>query len=245
VQGNRVDQNGGEPNSPAAVAKATPPSRLVRRRVPAFADRIRRVGALHDIFRLAAVYFSRHREWPGELRLDAQRLHTLAHELPASDFQRICVHVRLRARRTPGASVGGRSVVQLTQAVAATPEAMELAAIWLGVQPVESRDAIGFDEAFAPRPETWGLRGDPHLWDALRRRFTGRPIPADESEITAVLYYAIREVIGCDIRRASEMVRVPAFVTGSGMSDGHVSTEFWVQRGVPLLATRASELTRA
>jgi molybdenum cofactor cytidylyltransferase len=165
--------------------------------------------------------------------------------LSASDFDRICVRLRVLARRTPGASVGGRSVIQLADAVAATPESIQLAAVWLGVQErLEAQDARGFDEVFAPRPESWGLRGDPHLWDALRRRFTGRPIPTDQAELTAVIYYAIREMIGCDIRQAAEMVRVPAFVTGSGMSDGHVSTEFWVQRGVPLLVTRASELAR-
>jgi hypothetical protein len=202
------------------------------------------VGTLDDIYRLAAIYFGRHREWPGELRLDAQRLHALANEVSATDFDRICVHVRLRVRRTPGASVGGRSVVQLTDAEGAPPEAKELAALWLGVQSSDFPEVISFEKAFFPRPERWGLRGDTYLWDALRRRFVGRPIPADESEITAVLYYAIREIIGCELRNADEMVRVPAFVTGSGMSDGHVSKEFWLQRGVPVLVRRAFELTR-
>jgi molybdenum cofactor cytidylyltransferase len=190
------------------------------------------VSTLDDIYRLAATYFGRHREWPRELRLDAQRLHALAHEVGATDFERICVNVRLRARRTPGASVGGRSVVQLGEAEGPPLDARELAVLWLGVQP---REIMSFANVFFPRPSSWGLRGDPHLWDALSRRFAGSPVPTDQSETVAVLYYAIREIIGCDIRDADEMVRVPAFVTGSGMSDGHVSAEFWLQRGVPLL----------
>ena len=88
--------------------------------------------------------------------------------------------------------------------------------------------------SFFPRGLGSGsLRGDPHLWDALCRQFAGRPVPADESQTTAVLCYAVREIIGCDLRDADEMVRVPAFVTGSGISDGHVSTEFWLEQGIP------------
>lgn|GEM_PF-5446304 len=202
------------------------------------------MSALRDIHRLAAAYFGRHHEWPAELRLDAARLHGLAHEIPASGFEQLCVRVRLRARRAPGASVGGRSVVELEDTAVVSAEELQLAATWLGVQ---SRDlqAQSFDELFVPRPETWGLRGDPHLWEALRRRFSARPLPADAAEATAVLYYAIRELTGCDLRTAGEAVRVPAFVTGSGMSDGHVSREFWTERGVPLLVARAEKLTRA
>ncbi len=135
--------------------------------------------------------------------------------------------------------------MQLAEAEQASLEAKEVAAQWLEVRSVESSETIDFKAAFFPRPEAWGLRGDPHLWDALRRRFAGRPVPTDASETEAVVYYAIREVVGCDIREAGEMVRVPAFVTGSGMSDGHVSTEFWLQRGVPTLVRRASEMTPA
>jgi hypothetical protein len=202
------------------------------------------VGALDDVYRLAASYLDRHDEWPTELRLDARRLHALAHEVTVNDFERLCVRVRLRARRTPGASVGGRSIVQLADAQEVRPEARALAVQWLGVEPAESRAAPTFETAFWPRPQTWGLRGDPHLWEALRSWVAGRPLPADDGETTAVLYYAISEIVGGDLRDAGEMVRVPGFVTGSGMSDGHVSAEFWRQRGVPLLVTRASELRR-
>jgi len=202
------------------------------------------MGSLNDIHRMAAVYFGRHQEWPGEIRLDSRRLHALVHEVAASDFERICIHVRLRARRTPGASVGSRSVVQLAEADDAPRETAELAALWLGVEISKPVEAVDFERVFIPAPEKWGLRGDPHLWRALRRRFAGRPVPADEPEITTVLHYAIHEIIGCDLRDAGETVRVPAFRVGSGMSDGHVSTEFWLERGVPLLVTRAAELTR-
>lgn len=102
----------------------------------------------------------------------------------------------------------------------------------------------GFGAAFWPEPEAWGLRGDPHLWRALRRRFDGAPVPMREQDADIVLRYAIREIIGQELATAEDAVRVPAFSIGSGMSDGHVSREFWLDRGLPLLIARAAELAR-
>jgi Domain of unknown function (DUF6946) len=104
------------------------------------------------------------------------------------------------------------------------------------------REVTGFGAAFWPEPETWGLRGDPHLWRALRRRFDGAPVPMREQDADVVLRYAIREIIGQELGTAEEAVRVPAFSVGSGMSDGHVSRDFWLERGLPLLIARAAEL---
>jgi len=104
------------------------------------------------------------------------------------------------------------------------------------------RRATGFAEAFSPEPETWGLRGDPRLWDALRWKLDGAPVPLDETEAETVLHDAVREVIGCDLRIADHAIPVPAFITGSGMSDGQVDRDFWLNRALPLLAARAAEL---
>lgn len=205
------------------------------------AGTIGRVSALDDIYRLIATHFDLHQAWPSELRLDPPRLHALAREVNAEDFQRICLHVRLRARQTPGASAGGRSVVQLTDAESASPQAKDRARLWLDVREARPR-TISFEGAFFPRPETWGLRGDPHLWDALRRRFASKVIPPDDQETAAVLHYAIGELAGCDLRTADEHVAVPAFSIGSGMSDGYVDRDFWLRTAIPLLVQRAADL---
>ncbi len=44
------------------------------------------MGTLDDIYRMAAIYFGRHDEWPVELRLDAPRLHSLAREVALHDL---------------------------------------------------------------------------------------------------------------------------------------------------------------
>lgn len=70
----------------------------------------------------------------------------------------------------------------------------------------------------ARSPRRQGLRGDPHLWDALRRRSAGRPVPSGGAdEVLAVLRHAIAELVGCDLRDAGEApVSVPAFRTAAG-----------------------------
>lgn len=135
-------------------------------------------------------------------------------------------------------------MIELAEAETAPAEAKHLAAQWLGTVPLERRDAVNFDRAFLPRPGSWGLRGDPHLWDALRRHFTGRPVPADTLEAEAVLHYAIREITGHDLRIAEQQVPVPAFAVGHGMSDGFIDASFWLEQAIPLLLGRASELSR-
>ncbi|MSW50693.1 MAG: hypothetical protein F2817_07375 [Actinobacteria bacterium] len=177
------------------------------------------MSSLEDVFQLAAAHIDRHECWPSELRLDAPRFHALAREVAVEDFERICVHLRLRVRQTPGASVGGRSVIQLAEAEAPPALARERAERWLGVRAAEHPGPPTFGDAFFPLLTQWGLRGDPHLWNELRRRFAGRPIPTTDDETAAVVLYAVAEIIGCDLRGADEHVPVPSLAIGSGMSD--------------------------
>lgn len=200
------------------------------------------MSSLDDVLQLAAAHFARHQAWPTELRLDAPRLHALAHEVTVADFARICVHVRVRVRQTPGASVGGRAVLQLADADGLPVRAREQAELWLGVRPARHAGTPSFEEAFFPRIEQWGLRGDPHLWAALRRHFAGKAIPANDDETAAVVHYAIGDLIGCDLRTADEHIGVPAFSIGSGISDGYVHRDFWLETGVPLLVQRVATL---
>ena len=203
------------------------------------------MSSLDDILRLAATHLDRHESWPSELRLDAPRFHALAREVVADDFERICVHLRLRVRQTPGASVGGRSVIQLAEAEAPPARAKERAELWLDVRAAEHPGPPAFSDAFYPRLTQWGLRGDPHLWNELRRRFAGKPIPTTDDETAAIVLYAVAEIIGSDLRGASEHVAVPSLAIGSGMSDGFVHRDFWLGNGVPLIVERAAALRRS
>jgi len=138
------------------------------------------MSALDDVLRLIATHLALHDSWPREVRLDAPRLRALAHELDGEDFRRLCEHLQLRARHTPGASAGGRSVVQLHDTQHVPAATLERTRLWLGVRAADA-PISSFADAFVPRPEQWGLRGDPHLWDALRRRLPAASSPSTTS----------------------------------------------------------------
>jgi hypothetical protein len=94
-------------------------------------------------------------------------------------------------------------------------------------------------DLFDPEPETWGLRGDPHLWRALRARLAGQDAPASADELASVLHSAFRELVGTDLTSdpASSVYR-EQYAHG-GMSSGMISLDTWRRRFMPMLAERA------
>jgi hypothetical protein len=94
-------------------------------------------------------------------------------------------------------------------------------------------------DLFDPEPPTWGLRGDPYLWRALRAHLAGQGIPASAGELTALLQQAFRELAGTDLASdpASSVYR-EQYAQG-GMSSGMISLEAWRQRLMPMLVERA------
>jgi hypothetical protein len=95
---------------------------------------------------------------------------------------------------------------------------------------------------FDPRPEGWGLRGDPFLWDALRKEMRG-VIAATPDEIVAALRHAFRRRVGVDpnARNTPAAVYCEQFAHG-GMSSGHVDIPTWRDRLLPLLEERIAEI---
>ena len=94
-------------------------------------------------------------------------------------------------------------------------------------------------ELFDPEPQTWGLRGDPHLWRALRARLADQDAPASADELASVLHAAFRELTGTALASdpASSVYR-EQYAHG-GMSGGMISLETWRQRLMPVLFERA------
>ena len=92
---------------------------------------------------------------------------------------------------------------------------------------------------FDPEPRTWGLRGDPYLWQALRAHLADRDIPASAGELTDLLYEAFRELVGTDLASdPAASVHRDQYAHG-GMSSGMISLDTWRQRLMPMLAERA------
>jgi hypothetical protein len=94
-------------------------------------------------------------------------------------------------------------------------------------------------DLFDPEPHTWGLRGDPYLWRALRAHLAGRDIPGSPGELADLLYQAFRELAGTDLASdPATSVYLEQYAHG-GMSSGMISLGTWRQDLMPMLTERA------
>ena len=95
------------------------------------------------------------------------------------------------------------------------------------------------DELFEEKPEHWGLRGDPYVWEAIRQHLVGVLLPDDDVELENLLLTAFASIVGVDLRtEVAENVYREEFAHG-GMSSGHVCLPIWRDRLIPLLVSRA------
>lgn len=86
---------------------------------------------------------------------------------------------------------------------------------------------------FEETPASWGLRGDPCLWDEMRRLIGGLPRPVKRKELLTLLENAFEKLTGEDLRIAGNIF-IKRFDTG-GMSSGYVCGEWWRNTGLPHL----------
>lgn len=102
-----------------------------------------------------------------------------------------------------------------------------------------------FFDLFDPPPATWGLRGDPHLWHALRDRFAGHPLPGDSAELAAAVEAAFRDIVGQGWTGETPVAVAALRSDRGGMSNGLVSPPWWRETALPLLAERWRAASRA
>jgi hypothetical protein len=97
-----------------------------------------------------------------------------------------------------------------------------------------------FTDLFWPRPEQWGLRGDPFLWDELSACLAAVVLPNSAQEVISSLEEAIMRLTGAtfDGQDAYFVERYG----GGGMSGGHISRQYWASTGIPLLVSRFKEV---
>ena len=86
---------------------------------------------------------------------------------------------------------------------------------------------------FENKPEQWGLRGDPYLWDEMKDAFCGEPLDISERDLAGKICNYYEKAVGEPLKYGSN-VFVERFAHG-GMISGHVSGEFWICRGIPIL----------
>jgi hypothetical protein len=95
---------------------------------------------------------------------------------------------------------------------------------------------------FHPEPNTWGLRGDPYLWRAMRKSLGDQPMPGSADEVARLLHAAFEELTGADLASdPADHVYREEYAHG-GMSSGMISLDTWRQELMPALVQRANTL---
>ncbi|WP_428380962.1 hypothetical protein [Nevskia ramosa] len=89
---------------------------------------------------------------------------------------------------------------------------------------------------FSPEPFQMGLRGDWYLWGEMAERFQGMPLPKSSPELSAALEEMFEKLTGRPLSHSGHLY-LERHAHG-GMSSGGISTEFWRERGLPLLLSR-------
>jgi hypothetical protein len=97
---------------------------------------------------------------------------------------------------------------------------------------------VTLGDLFTPVPLRWGLRGDPHLWEAMRLQFAQDALPADQWALIDAVRAAFEELTGVRLGANIGHVPIPAYRTGSGISDGVVDGDWWHDVGQALLLDR-------
>jgi hypothetical protein len=101
--------------------------------------------------------------------------------------------------------------------------------------------SVYLSRLFLPRPEQWGLRGDPVLWGKLADALKLTPLPSTATELVGIVETSFLEITGFPLLGTQEIL-VESFPR-NGMSGGYVCREFWIKTAIPLLLTRLAEIS--
>lgn len=82
--------------------------------------------------------------------------------------------------------------------------------------------------------ESWGLRGDPELYQEMREILLQEPLSASVNQLISLLETTFERLVGAPISSPLPMVYVARYDHG-GMSGGQVSIPFWRDRVLPRL----------
>jgi len=102
-------------------------------------------------------------------------------------------------------------------------------------------NSLQTSQLFSPSPVTWGLRGDPSLWDELRDRLGEETWPPSVEALAERLSSLFLELTGEPLSRGSHF-KIERFDHG-GLSSGYISPEYWRSKGFPLLLERYQRLS--
>ncbi|MGG0237793.1 hypothetical protein [Bacillus rhizoplanae] len=95
---------------------------------------------------------------------------------------------------------------------------------------------------FEQKPEVWGLRADPYLWNELQQVFTTIPLPCSKTCFIHYFEQFFQELTNHPLKTESAFW-VEKYSHG-GISSGGISVEFWQKTALPLLITRLQKVSK-
>jgi hypothetical protein len=93
-------------------------------------------------------------------------------------------------------------------------------------------------DLFRVPPSQWGWRGDPYLWEEMRRVFKPVPLPSSADTLMAMLEAAFFVLTSHPISTNEEEMPVIDRFQGGGMTSGGVYPPFWREEAMPLIIER-------
>ncbi len=100
--------------------------------------------------------------------------------------------------------------------------------------------AIFISSLFEQRPNRWGLRGDPYLWEEMETNFIAAPLPETADQLKVRLEAEFESLTGIPLSSEQEFIFIERLAHG-GMSSGGVSLRFWRETAIPLLIERYNQ----
>ena len=91
-------------------------------------------------------------------------------------------------------------------------------------------------EIFEEKPKQWGLRGDPHLWEDMKKEFADVPVTVSAEAFREKFYEVFERLTNKPL--TSEIITYCSTTAQGGMSAGKVSGDFWLETALPLLLCR-------
>ena len=101
------------------------------------------------------------------------------------------------------------------------------------------RNSLAIGSLFENEPHPWGLRGDPYLWQEMKRKFKNVPLPETPEELKVMIETEFELITGRSVSESEDCL-VEQFSHG-GMSSGYISMEFWHNSAIPELLRRFIE----
>ncbi len=89
---------------------------------------------------------------------------------------------------------------------------------------------------FEEKPKQWGLRGDPYLWEDLKKEFSTVPITISLEDFVKEFKEAFEKHTGNPLTSDCHIF-LSKYANG-GMSSGQICGEFWMDKALPLLVER-------